>query len=493
MTTDIPVLTVDDLDVIHTESGKRLLHGISFSMKPGEWLGLVGSSGAGKTTLIHALLGLLPQGIKTEKGSILFKAMELTRASERELAEIRGKSLSIIFQDPLASLNPVLSCGVQVEEPLRIHRSLSDRDRYKRVIMILQEVGFNDPERIYRSMPRKLSGGQRQRVLLAMAIILKPQLLIADEPTSALDQDAARLLLKVMTRLSTQRDMSVLLISHNREIIDLHTDRLLFMEKGRLINRYAAAKPIVSKKSVPAGNKTKHALLNVRSVTKGFARPSLFGNKSRSEVFKNISFDVYPGEIIGIVGMSGAGKTTLGRCIAGLESIDDGEIQLSGQKVPKVRTVWRQQAPHPIQIIYQSPYASLHPHLSVGRAIEEALPREMDKEEKQKKVATFLNQVGLPEKYSTRLPLQLSGGEQQRVAIARCLAVQPVLIIADEPTASLDEAVKEQILELFTRLSRDSEMGILLISHDMESIQRTCSRVYSMQEWKPSVEERNSR
>lgn len=475
------VLSVDNLTVVNPVSGRTLLKELSFTINKGELIGLVGPSGSGKSTLVHSLLGLLPRGLEIEKGRVVLDQIDLTSTPERDFAGIRGRLVSVIFQDPLASLNPVLPCGVQIEEPLKIHGNYSAKERYELVMEVLREVGFPDPARVYHSLPRKLSGGQRQRVMLGMAIVFKPLLLIADEPTSALDKEAAEHLIELISELRNRRGLSVLLISHDRKLVGKHAGRLLFMEEGRLTQVPVRAQPGVPRLAAAGTVSTEASLLKVRSLTKNYAATNFFlGSRSKVTALKDVSFDIFPGEVFGIIGPSGSGKTTLGRCIAGLESPDSGRIELAGKKVTRLRASWKRRPPHPVQVIYQSPYASLHPLMSVGRAIEEALPHKINKASKQRRVAELLDQVDLPQEYYTHLPERLSGGERQRVVIARCLAGQPTLLVADEPTASLDETVKEQVLDILVHLAQTTGLAVLLISHDMDAVKRSCSRNLSM-------------
>jgi len=340
-------------------------------------------------------------------------------------------------------------------------------------------MGFDNPERIYNAFPVELSGGQRQRVMLAMVTLLKPTVLIADEPTSALDSASANLILDLMAKLSEEDRISILLITHDVDISRRISTRFLLMENGR-IEKQASSEQL--KTTPPHGKPSRPpgvARVTIKSIFKTYRGESTWlKSNSGVVVLEDVSLEIMPGEIVGIVGPSGSGKTTLGRCIAGLETPDRGEILLDGKPIQFRR---RRGEPHAVQVVYQSPYSSLNPSMTVEEAIGEGLRwRFPSLADRHGQVKDLLAAVGLPADYSARLPVALSGGERQRVVIARCLAAEPRLLVADEPTASLDDATRDQILDLFIELARKRKFSVMLISHDAEAVARTCPRSYRL-------------
>lgn len=481
MKPELTVLRIENLTVKDGYTGTSLLDNISFELKMGELVCLTGPSGSGKSTTALALMGLLPRNLRVTNGQVHVASHDILTATPEELATIRGKKIGIVFQDSLSSLNPVLPCGVQVEEPLKLHTGLNAAQRRESVLTIFREMGFDNPERIYRSFPNQLSGGQRQRVMLGMAVILEPQVLIADEPTSALDASSAELILGLISGLKNRLGMSVLLITHDVDLAKQYTTHILGIRAGRmtqapmLSSEIDSISPDRAKKRTPTAAHKSISLLSVKSLSKMFKRRNLFtGRVDRVAVLDDISLTIDSGEIVGIVGESGVGKTTLGRCIAGLEIPDTGDINLDNQPV----TIRRHRTPHPIQVVYQSPFASLSPTMRIGESVQEGLrSRGLTPEMRKEIVISLLDKVGLPATFYTRFPMGMSGGERQRVAIARCLAAKPKLLVADEPTASLDDQSKEQVLSLLQMLVHGSGLSILLISHDIKTVARVCTRV----------------
>lgn len=474
-----PILVAEGLSVIDRNNHVPILHEVDLRMEEGEFLCLTGPSGSGKSTLALALLQLLPSALTISSGSTHFKSVNLTASSDQDLAKIRGKEIAYIPQDPFSSLNPVLSCGVQAEEPLRQHTSFDRKQRREIVLEFFRKVGFSEPDRIYRSLPRELSGGQCQRVLLTAAAILNPRVIIADEPTTALDQSSASVILDILSKMKEETGTSILFITHDTSLVQKRSTGHLRMNQGRLVNMggfVPSGESEAEKSKSATGAKV---LVKVEALSKTFQREGWWGKREESvPVFQDVSFSLKSGEVLGIIGGSGQGKTTLGRCLAGLEQPDAGKILLDGCPMKRVG-----RTPHPVQVVYQNPYASLNPVLSIGETIEEGL-RSMGVPAVQRRdtAVCLLERVGLPEAYYMRTPGELSGGERQRVVIARCLAVEPKVLVADEPTASLDEVSQKRVLSLLLNQAQKHDLGILLISHDMKVVRKICDRIVRLED-----------
>lgn len=471
------VLSITDISVIDRGRDRTILEGVSLELRPAEIVSLVGPSGSGKSTIAFAMMGLLQSPLDLAEGKVVLEGQSINFNDTRQLSDIRGRRMSMIFQDPFSSLNPVIPCGKQVEEPLKIHTGTTRRERRERVLSRFREVGFEEPERIYNSLPTALSGGQLQRVVLAMATIMDPAVLLADEPTTALDPEAQETVIDLLCQMRDQHGMAILLITHDKELASTVSDRTLGINNGEV---FAVDKPAERQSQVdPYGERNTMGgdpLLAVRKLNKIFLRHSIFSKRrARVKALDNVNLEMRRGEVVGVVGLSGSGKTTLGRCIAGLTALDAGEIILNGRDVNVLRG-GRQ--PSPIQMVYQSPFASLNPTMRVGESIEEG-PRTIGMARDQRKALAIrlLKQVKLSSPFYSRFPGELSGGEQQRVVIARALAAKPQLLIADEPTASLDERTGVQVLDLLKKLTRELDLAVLLISHDRKAISRISDRV----------------
>lgn len=472
-----PVLEAKRLCVVGKANHVPILHEVDLRLGEGEFLCLTGPSGSGKSTLALALLRLLPSALTISSGSVYYNSIDLTAANDQTLAKIRGSEITFIPQDPFSSLNPVLACGSQAEEPLRRHTAFNRKQRKELVLEFFQKVGFSEPERIYRSFPRELSGGQCQRVLLATAAMLNPRVIIADEPTTALDQTSALVILDLLAKMKEETNTSILFVTHDTSLIGERSTGHLAIDQGRLVNK---TDPVTAvKDALGKGNTSKdNVIVTVEGLSKTFQREGWLGTREELvSVFQDISFTLKAGEVLGIIGGSGEGKTTLGRCLAGLEEPDAGKILFSGN------TLQRKRGPHPVQIIYQNPYASLNPTMKIGETIEEGL-RSMGVAQDQRRKATvhLLERVGLPASFYMRTPDELSGGERQRVVIARCLAVEPRVLVADEPTASLDETSQKRVLQLLLDQAQKYGLGILLISHDMKIVRQICDRIMRLED-----------
>jgi peptide/nickel transport system ATP-binding protein len=477
-------LSVQGLCVRDRYTGSLIVDGFELRLAAGEMVGLVGPSGSGKSTIGHALMGLLPEALQVAGGSASMGGLDILRATPEELSELRGKLIAFLPQDPLSALNPVLTCGRQVEEPLRLHTKLDKKQRRERVLALLAEMGLDDPPRIYAAFPAEVSGGQRQRVLMAMAVTLDPQVLVADEPTTALDAASAARVLGLLERLRERAGTSILLISHDLTTVRSRSSRVLAIDRGKPVPWSAshgrpqnpAVQPIDRLRQPRLGGE----VVLVRNLGKSFppARGGR-GTPAPKPVLDEVSLSVRKGEIVGVIGESGSGKTTLGRCIAGLLRPERGQILVDGRPAEYFR---RLAAAHPVQIVYQSPYSSLNPTMSLGESVEEgARSAGVPADERRQRAVRALESVGLQASLVVRRPAALSGGERQRVVIARCLEASPLVLVADEPTASLDDRAKEQVLALLRQVASERGIGVLLISHDLAAVERVSDRIYRLE------------
>jgi len=489
-TVDEAAISVKGLGVQDARTGVSIIDEVSFELRPGEIVSLLGPSGSGKSTTALAVMGLLRPPLLVSSGTAVLGGEKIDVNDPVQLSAVRGRRLSMIFQDPFSSLNPVLPCGVQAEEPLRIHTDVGGRQRRERVLDRFREVGFDEPDRIYRSLPSQLSGGQLQRVMLAMATILGPTVLLADEPTTALDPEAQEGILGLLAKMRERHGMAILLITHDLDLARTVSDRVLRMQDGRLlegdgqVERHQDKAP-TGVRRVMSGGASRAPLLSVRGLSKTFVRGGIPGIGRRRRCVKtlaDIDFDLARGEILGIIGPSGSGKTTLGRCISGLTTPDQGEIILEGKPVD---AKGKRRGASPVQMVYQNPYASLNPVMRIGESVEEGPRAEgMPSGERRELAVRLLKQVGLSPDFYSRLPGELSGGERQRAVIARALATEPRLLVADEPTASLDVQTGIQVLDLLKRLTHEIGLGVLLISHDRKTIARVSDRVMALHDGK---------
>ena len=474
-------LCVTGLKVRDRSRGRTIVDDVSFRVAPGEIVSLVGPSGSGKSTTVLGAMGLLRLPLEVVGGSGSIAGVPVDFGDATAIGELRGTGAAMIFQDPLASLNPVLRCGAQAEEPLRVHTDLGRRGRRTRILELFSDVGLDEPSRIYHSLPSELSGGQLQRVMIAMATALGPALLLADELTTALDPDSERIVIELLDRLRRERGMAVVMITHDAALATSVSDRVLTMRNGRLSEVGSRARDVdMESTTIPRSPRPKplgvRHLIAALGLTKSFDRKAATDGRVRG--IRDVSLGIHRGEVVGVVGPSGSGKTTLGRCLAGLERPDSGTVRLEGSTVSASRRIG---SVAPVQLIYQSPYTSLNPVMPAGEAVEEALrSRRVSRRERRNRALRLLAQVGLSADFYHRFPEAISGGERQRVVIARALAAEPRVIVADEPTASLDERTATGILGLLEQLSCDNELGVLLISHDRKAIAQIADRVMVM-------------
>lgn len=486
------LIDIRDLGVAYRSGGEvnKAVRGVSFQVAQGETVAIVGESGSGKTTLASAILGLLPDNAEITSGQLRVDGNDLTHASEKLKRQIRGSIIGLVPQDPMVSLNPTLRIGRQIAESLiqaHGHRYPAlDTD----IVELLQQVGLDQPVLRARQYPHQLSGGMRQRVLIAVALAGNPRLLIADEPTSALDVTVQRKILDHLQRLVAERGISLLIITHDLGVAADRADRVLVMKNGELVEQgppqqilikpahaytqaLIAAAPAFGQRKTPAtprvnGNSSA-AILTLENVGKSFRLPYVKGENSDFQALQNVSFKVYPGQTLAIVGESGSGKSTALRIALGLEKPTQGRVLFEGRDITHLG--WRDFRPlrRRMQLVQQNPYGALDPRFTLFESITEPLVsfgllkgRELEHAARQ-----LIERVHLPVSYLDRLPRELSGGQRQRVAIARALALQPDLLLLDEPVSALDVSVQAQILDLLVELQRELNIAYVLVSHDL--------------------------
>ena len=492
------LVEIENLQVkFNTDSGEvNAVNGISFNIKKGETLALVGESGSGKSVTARGIIRLLAENaIISDQTSIKFNGANINSYSEKEYQNIRGKNISMIFQEPMSSLNPIYTIENQISEVLKIHGKFSDKKLKEKCLELLKQVQIPEPESRLSQYPHQLSGGQRQRIMIAIAIANNPDLLIADEPTTALDVTVQTEILKLLQSLQQKYQMSILFITHDLTIVRQISDRVCVMYNGK-IKETGITKEIFEN---PKDDYTKHLLSsepeerdlhydkNGRSILSGENLNVTFNTKvkvsGRNKVLSinavnNISLDLKEGETLGIVGESGSGKTTLGQTLLRLvdrESNTDveGEIKFFDDRIDCLSRNQFKPFRNQMQIVFQDPYASLNPRLSVKQIIEEGLIVALnmkDKNERLNKIENIMNEVGLEPSSMLRFPHEFSGGQRQRIAIARSFVLNPKFVLLDEPTSALDLSIQKQILELLLQLQKNHKTTYIFISHDLRVI-----------------------
>jgi len=468
-----------------------ILDEISFSIQRGEIMALVGESGSGKSITSLAIMRLLPQALSVAKGDVMLEETSLFALPEVQMRRIRGRRIAMIFQEPMSALNPVMRIGEQVAEAIRIHFDYTPSEVKKRVIALFEEVALPDPQVRYDWYPHQLSGGQKQRVMIAMALACEPEVLIADEPTTALDVTVQAQILSLLKQIRDSRNLSILFITHDLAVVWDVADRVAVMKEGRIVEN-TDAKTLFASPSHPY---TRQLLEN--AVNKGIQRASKISGESLLQV-KNlkvhfhikkgflgwqtdhikavdgVSLTLKRGTTLALVGESGSGKTTLGQAILSLVPVSSGNIFFDAEEITSLSKKARQIYRRKIQVIFQDPFASLDPRMSVGQIIQEGMeslgvgPHTL--QEKSRYIEKVLKSVDLDVAYIDRYPHELSGGQRQRVGIARALAVDPELIICDEPTSALDVTVRAQILRLLKRLQQERGLSYLFITHDLSLV-----------------------
>ena len=515
-----PILRVKDLRVaFKSASGlNEVLHGVSYQLYANEILGIVGESGSGKSVASLAIMGLLPlkSGVSIS-GEIMFNSENLIDYSQKQLEAIRGKKIAMIFQEPMSALNPSICCGKQVEEILLQHTNITTKVAKQEVIRLFNAVKIPEAKTTYKKYPHEISGGQQQRVMIAIAIACKPEILIADEPTTALDVTVQKEIIALLKTLQKEFKMSVIFISHDLALVSEIADRIVVMFKGNIVEKgdtksvfknpqkeytkaLIGARPTIKGRLkklptisdflsgiIPKALITKTAreekhkniyntapLLEVTNLEKTYySKASFFGTKTALKAVDNVSFKVYSGETLGLVGESGCGKSTLGKAILQLDKATAGTLKYKGNDVTNLSKKALRTLRKEIQIIFQDPYASLNPRLTVGKAIMEPMKVHglfNSNDERKAKTIEILEKVGLEAAHFDRFPHEFSGGQRQRIGIARTIAVQPKLIICDESVSALDISVQAQVLNLLNDLKDSYGFTYIFISHDLSVV-----------------------
>jgi peptide/nickel transport system ATP-binding protein len=485
--------------------------GLSYDLHAGETLAIVGESGSGKSVSSMALLGLLPpRSARIAAGEAVFDGQDLLHMTERDQRRIRGNRIAMIFQEPMTSLTPVLRIGQQLTEALVEHRGLSQAAARDKALEMLQLMDLSDPPRRMRQFPHELSGGMRQRVMIAMAMALEPDILIADEPTTALDVTVQAEILGLMRDMQARFGTAILLITHDMGVVAEMADRVVVMHRGRKVEEgpvraifgspradYTAAllaavprlgarsaedgpRPIIDQPALPGA-----VVLHAEGMCKVFTgRGGMFGRSGGTVAMQDVGFTVRAGETLALVGESGSGKSTSGRAVLRLLEVDEGRIELEGDDMRALSTRSLRKARRSMQMVFQDPFAALNPRISIGRLIAEpmlihGIARGSELEDR---VAALLRRVGLEPEHMKRFAHEFSGGQRQRICIARALSVGPKLIVADEPTSALDVSVQAQVLELMLELQQSMGLAYLFISHDMAVVEEMAHRVAVMRQ-----------
>jgi microcin C transport system ATP-binding protein len=500
-----PLLSVRDLSVAFTQGGKDFLavDRVSFDVGPGETVALVGESGSGKSVTALSVLRLLSYPPASHpSGEILFKGKDLLKAGVDELRQIRGNDITMVFQEPMTSLNPLHTVEQQVGEILELHKGLSGTAARRRTLELLDQVGIRDAESRLGAYPHQLSGGQRQRVMIAMALANEPDLLIADEPTTALDVTVQAQILKLLERLQAQHGMAMLFITHDLGIVRKIADRVCVMTKGQIVEQGPVAdiferpqhpytrKLLAAEPKGEPGAPAPDAPVIVETdnlkvwfpIRRGFMRKVV----GHVKAVDGISLKLREGETIGVVGESGSGKTTLGLAILRLIS-SDGPIVYLGQRLDKLDSRSMRPLRRDLQVVFQDPYGSLSPRMSIAEIIAEGLRvqgRQLSIEEEREVVARAMLDVGLDPSTMDRYPHEFSGGQRQRIAIARAIVLEPKFVMLDEPTSALDMSVQAQIVDLLRDLQRRRKLAYMFISHDLRVVRALANQIVVMQNGK---------
>eukprot|EP00873_Tetraselmis_striata_P032238 jgi/Tetstr1/452502/TSEL_039538.t1 len=449
--------------------------------------------------LARSIIGLQPDAIVVEEGDITLKGQSVGAMNPRELRKIRGAEVSMVFHEPMTSLNPSMKIGRQLDEPLRVHTDLQPAERVQRCLEIMRQVGIADPEGGLEAYPHQFSGGMRQRIMLASAMLLRPSLLIADEPTTALDAIIQRQVLELMIDLTQSQGTALLMISHDLPMVARYCQRILVMRQGQVVESGPTADILAR----PQHDYTRALLQSMpgRGPRRGFSpdtaplvavrdleveytsKSNPFRPRTTKKALNGVSITIRPGEVLAVVGASGSGKTTLGRTIAGLTAKTAGEVLFRGQSIEKNQSTYAEYRLN-CQMIFQDPFGSLNPRMKVGQLVAEALRHEKDlsAKERRTRVTDILAEVGLGEKFLDRFPHELSGGQRQRIAIARAIVRRPEFVVADEAVSALDVTVRAQVLDLLADLQKRYNFSCLFISHDLAVVEKLADRVVVMRD-----------
>ncbi len=497
------ILDVRDLTVALPPGADRAhaIEGIGFELQRNEILCLVGESGSGKSIAARAVMGLLPvPRVRATAGEILFRGEDLLRASPERLRELRGSRISMVFQDPMTALNPLKTVGSQIDEAIAVHTDMAKPQRRARILERLEAVHLPEPRRIARSFPHQLSGGQRQRAMIAMALALEPVILIADEPTTALDVTTQAQILALIKEIQAHRHMGVLFITHDFGVVSEIADRVAVMQSGKVVE-FGSARQVLrdpqhpytrtliaaipslvpaERKPIDGGAET---VLSVAGLQKWYrsGAVSFMSRAGLTQAVKDVSLTVRRGETLGLVGESGSGKSTVARCIARLIEADGGRVLLGDIDLRPLSRRQLRPFRKRIQMIFQDPYSSLNPRRTVGKLIAEGpMVHGMPEREASARCRELLELVGLGARVADRYPEEFSGGQRQRIGIARALALDPELLVADEPVSALDVSVQAQVLRLLADIRDRLHLSMLFITHDLRVAAQVCDTIAVM-------------
>ena len=496
------VLEVENLTIDLPPGADRAhaVEDVSFALKPEEILCIVGESGSGKSMTAQAVMGLLPPLVRVSGGAVRLEGMDLLGRSEADLRDVRGRRIAMIFQEPMTALNPLMRVGDQIAEVLRFHGTGMDKAaRRRRTVELLKAVGLPEPELLRHSYPFRLSGGQRQRVMIAMALALEPAVLIADEPTTALDVTTQAQILALIKKIQAERRMAVLFITHDFGVVAEIADRVAVMQNGRVVEigpaeqvlnapQHAYTRRLIAAvpKLIPPAPRPVDAdaapVLAASGLVKTYAaRGGFFGRGRTVQAVKDVAFEIRRGETLGLVGESGSGKSTVGRLVVRLLDPDGGTVRVDGIDIAGLRRRALQPYRRRVQMVFQDPFASLNPRRKVGKIIADGpVAQGMKRAEAEVKARELLRLVGLDPGATERYPHEFSGGQRQRIGIARALALEPEILVADEPVSALDVSVQEQILALLDEIRVRLRLAMLFITHDLRVAAQICDRIAVM-------------
>ncbi len=496
---DAPVLEIRDLTIALPRGGdrRRAVDGANLQVHRGEIVCLVGESGSGKSVIAQAVMGLLPKQLPVAGGQILLQGEDITHASEARLRELRCVRMSMIFQEPMTALNPVMRCGDQIDEVLHTHTDLDARARRQRVRQAIEDVGLPDPDRMFDSYPHQLSGGQRQRVMIAMALILEPLLLIADEPTTALDVTTQAQILRLIEALQQRHGTGVLFITHDFGVVAEIADRVAVLRLGDMVEtgdkrsvltapQHPYTKMLIA--AVPGVHPPQRKpdaeaplVLRTEGLDKVYSSGGFLSRRREVRAATGVSFQIRRGQTLGLVGESGSGKSTVARCIARLIDPSAGKVEIGGQDIATMPHRALRPLRKQVQVIFQDPYRSLNPRRTVGESIIEGplnfgTPRARALE----RARELMTLVRLDPSALDRYPHQFSGGQRQRICIARALAMEPELLIADEAVSALDVSVQAQVMRLLDEIRDRLRLAMLFITHDLRVAAQVCDQIVVM-------------
>jgi peptide/nickel transport system ATP-binding protein len=472
---------------------------VSIDLAPDEIVCVVGESGSGKSMMARAVMGLLPPQVRATHGQVLFKGTDLLTASAEKMRQVRGRDIAMIFQEPMTALNPLMTIGRQIDEVMRVHTALGRHERRARVLEMLDAVHLPEPSTLYNAYPHQMSGGQRQRAMIAMALALEPSVLIADEPTTALDVTTQAQILGLIGEIQAARHMGVLFITHDFGVVAEIADRVAVMQSGNLVEagdarqvlrhpQHAYTRGLLASVPSLAPCRTRRAIegppmLSVKGLEKTF-RPArgLLSRKGREvHAVKGASFVVRRGETLGLVGESGSGKSTLARCVCRLIDADSGQTLLDGTDMQAMSRRELRPFRRRVQMVFQDPYGSLNPRLTVAKLIAEGpIVHGVGKREAMDRATKLLELVGLDPRAAERYPHEFSGGQRQRIGLARALALEPEVLVADEPVSALDVSVQAQILQLLAETRDRFNLTMLFVTHDLRVACQVCDSVAVM-------------